>query len=197
MIGKNLFGTVLMLVAAFSALFLVNIWVHPDYTRPNFEILAEMFHSVAYESYSPNGNVQGGATEQAPPAGTIPRGLKPFPYGAGPEEAKRAGSELMNPLPMEAREEEADRGRIVFQKICSPCHGSGGDGDGPVVKRGFPPPPSLKSDNSKAIPDGEMYHIITLGRGNMPPLDVQVERDDRWRAILHIRDIQGRAESKS
>jgi len=38
--------------------------------------------------------------------------------------------------------------------------------------------------------EGQMYHVISLGQGNMASYASQVTRDDRWRAILHIRRLQ-------
>lgn len=38
--------------------------------------------------------------------------------------------------------------------------------------------------------DGQMFHVVTYGFGNMPSYAVQVSREDRWKAILHIRDLQ-------
>jgi hypothetical protein len=38
-----------------------------------------------------------------------------------------------------------------------------------------------------------MFHVITLGRNNMPAHAGQVSVDDRWKVILHIRKLQGSA----
>jgi hypothetical protein len=38
-----------------------------------------------------------------------------------------------------------------------------------------------------------MFHIVTYGQGNMPALAAQVRRDDRWKVILAVRDMQRRA----
>jgi hypothetical protein len=37
-----------------------------------------------------------------------------------------------------------------------------------------------------------MFHVITLGRINMPSHAGQVSADDRWKAIHYIRKLQGR-----
>jgi mono/diheme cytochrome c family protein len=59
-----------------------------------------------------------------------------------------------------------------------------------VTLGGFPPPPSLLSDRSLRMPDGQMFHILTYGQGNMPSIAAQLSEDDRWTAILHVRYLQ-------
>lgn len=41
------------------------------------------------------------------------------------------------------------RGHQRYDIYCSPCHGRAGYGDGVVVQRGFPPPPSFHSHSAK------------------------------------------------
>ncbi len=38
------------------------------------------------------------------------------------------------------------RGQTLFDGICAPCHSRLGDGDGIVVRRGFPNPPTFHQD---------------------------------------------------
>jgi mono/diheme cytochrome c family protein len=97
--------------------------------------------------------------------------------------------ELVNPVPA-ADAAAVERGRAVFASFCAVCHGAGGNGDGPVTRRGVPPPPSLFGENAMGMSDGRMYHIITSGQGNMAAYASQVERLDRWRIIRYIRSLQ-------
>jgi len=39
--------------------------------------------------------------------------------------------------------------------------------------------------------DGQMFHVLTYGQGNMPSLAAQLSVDDRWSVILHMRMLQG------
>ena len=82
------------------------------------------------------------------------------------------------------------RGRKVYETICIVCHGPQGQGDGPIIGR-FPNPPSLQADRARALPDGQVFHIVTRGQGIMPSHGAQVLPDDRWRVILYLRQIQG------
>jgi mono/diheme cytochrome c family protein len=39
--------------------------------------------------------------------------------------------------------------------------------------------------------DGQMFHVLTYGQGNMPAFSSTLSRDDRWSVILHVRLLQG------
>ncbi len=159
-----------------------------DPLQPGREYVKDMIDAVPYESFSPNPVLSQGMTLQSPAPGSLPRGLQPFHYGPGPEEAARAGRELRNPLT--ASKENLERGDKVFHTICFTCHGLAGEGDGPVVPR-FPAPPSLTGAHARGLPDGQIFHIITRGQGLMPSHAAQVRPDDRWKVALYIRQMQG------
>ena len=173
-------------IAIFGAL---NWMIQRNFAQPNLEFLPEMARSVPYDSFSPNPNFRDGKTLQLPVPGTIPRGFLPLHYEATPQDAERAGEELHNPYSREDHEAR-QRGEVVYTNFCLPCHGAAGRGDGPVVFRGFPGPPSLLSDRAIAMKDGQIFHVITYGQRNMPPHAAQISREDRWKAILHIRTLQ-------
>lgn len=153
----------------------------------NREYPTQMGVSPAYRSQSANPILPKGETAQPPVAGTIPRGFMPFHYGTTPEEAKQAGQELTNPF--EKTAENLERGKYIFTNYCAVCHGASGAGDGPIVPK-FPNPPSYKTATSRALADGELFHVITLGRNNMPSRESQVSAADRWKVILYIRQLQ-------
>jgi mono/diheme cytochrome c family protein len=158
-----------------------------DPRTTNLEFVPEMVDAVPFESFSPNPVTRDHKTMLAPPKGSIPRGFRPFHYGAGPAEAARAGREIESPVP--ASPENVARGEKVYRTFCTPCHGAGGLGDGPVVPR-FPAPPSLVAEHARALPDGQLYHVITRGQGLMPPHASQIQPDDRWKAVLYVRSLQ-------
>lgn len=163
-----------------------------DVSKPNFEYSPDMASSVAYEAFTPNPNTPDGKTLMLPAKGSIPRNHVPLHFGPGAEEATRAAAELSNPYP--ASPEAMERGKVAFVRYCSPCHGSGGLGDGPVVQR-FPMPPSLLADHAKGLKDGQLFHIITHGQGLMPAHGPQVAPEDRWKIVHHIRALQNPAQT--
>lgn len=169
------------------ALSLVLAGCDDDPGRTNFEYMPDMVASVAYDAFDPNPNTPDGRTLMKPPAGTVPRGYQPLHYGPGPAEAARAGRELANPLP--DVEPVRARGALAFARWCSPCHGQEGLGDG-LVARKFPRPPALGADHARALPDGQLFHIITFGQGVMPAYGQQVAASDRWKIVRHLRQLQ-------
>jgi len=154
---------------------------------PGWEYMPDMVHSVAYDTFAPNPLNPNRQTLRQPVPGTVPRGHRPFPYGPEPEEAARAARELRNPF-LESPEVLA-RGQDLYRTFCQPCHGAGGAGDGPVTKK-FPPPPAYTSTRVKDLPPGHLYHVISRGKGRMPPYASQISPDDRWRLVAWVQRLQ-------
>ena len=159
--------------------------------QTNYEFIPEMVDSVPYDSFAPNSVTRDGKTLMTPPKGTIPRGFQPTDYGKGPEEAARAGRELTNP--MEPTPANLARGDLLFKRFCTPCHGPGGLGDGPVIPR-FPQPPSLVAAHAMAMPEGRIFHVISRGQSLMPSHASQIRPEDRWRIVLFVRSLQAPAQ---
>lgn len=160
--------------------------------EPNYEWMPwinYMFFSPAAETNTSSKVFKNHLTNQVPPAGTIPRGFTPLHFSADEAGRKLAGEELINPE--KPTPETLERGKVVFQTFCLPCHGTLGAGDGPVSKRGMPGFPIGAADNNAAKwPDGYLFHIVTYGRGAMPSYASQINQEDRWKAILYVRQLQ-------
>jgi mono/diheme cytochrome c family protein len=88
------------------------------------------------------------------------------------------------------------RGRQRFDINCSPCHGRLGDGDGIIVQRGFPHPPSYYSDALRSAANQHFYDVITHGYGVMYSYADRVEPADRWAITAYIRALQASANAK-
>ncbi len=178
-----------------------------DRRQRNFEFLPEMVYDPAYEAHEVNANFADGRTLQSPPDGTIARGHPALRSGdvlltdgttlwEKLGDAERAAWDgLKDPWsgePLDAAAEGAllARGAVVYESYCAVCHGPAGLGDGPVTKRGVPPPQSLQGESARAMSDGQMFRIITHGRANMASYASQVGREDRWKAIRFIRSLQ-------
>jgi len=86
-----------------------------------------------------------------------------------------------------------ERGRERFEIYCAPCHGRFGDGNGVIVQRGFPRPPSYDSDALRNAPSQHFYDVITHGYGVMFSYADRVEPADRWAIAAYIRALQASA----
>jgi mono/diheme cytochrome c family protein len=87
---------------------------------------------------------------------------------------------------------EAER---LYLINCAICHGTNLDGNGPLWKNGDGPypaaPRNLKDDYSKKLADGQMYHVIMYGKGQMGSYASQLKPEERWWVIQYIREKQG------
>ncbi len=181
-------------LAVLLGLIIAAHWAVPsEPTQRNFHFFPDMVDSLAYEAQAPAPLLASGmAVDLRPPEGSVARGYLPLAYDATPEDAARAGTELERPHPADEAK-AVERGGFVYATFCATCHGAGGEGDGPMTQRGVPPPPSLLLPHAVELADGQMYHLITLGQGNMAGYAAQVGRADRWNVISYIRTLQAPA----
>jgi mono/diheme cytochrome c family protein len=82
------------------------------------------------------------------------------------------------------------RGQARYDVYCVPCHSVVGDGDGMVVRRGFPRPPSFHQPRLRDAPDRHLFDVITQGYGVMVPYADRVTPEDRWAIVAYIRALQ-------
>lgn len=82
------------------------------------------------------------------------------------------------------------RGQERFDIYCAPCHGPLGDGDGYIVRRGFPAPPSFHIERLRNAPDRHFVDVLTYGYGLMYPYADRVSPSDRWAIVTYIRALQ-------
>jgi len=92
-------------------------------------------------------------------------------------------------VPLAARA-RLERGRERYDIYCAPCHSPTGDGDGMVVRRGFPRPASFHTDAQRALSDVRIDDAITHGTGAMQPMGGRIGADDRVAIIAYIRALQ-------
>ena len=179
----------LVTVVVLLLLFGLHAAVTPDLSERNVEAFTEMVYSKANESFGLSDVLPGGHNQQALVAGVVAQGALPFRFGEGSDEAARAGRELKNPF---ARDNDvaAEEGRRLFGMYCALCHDPGGNGRGKVVEHGMVPPPSLHALRATGMKDGEMFHILTRGQGNMASYAAQLSPEERWKVILHVRRLQ-------
>lgn len=126
-----------------------------------------------------------GSAVRVPPEGSVPRNFEPYPYEATDFAGAAVG--LTNPLPRTRA--ILARGQKEYNTYCAVCHGNTGLGDGPVTPR-LSAVPSLMTDKIKGWKDGEIFHIVTMGRARMLPFSAQIPAEDRWAIIHYVRLLQ-------
>lgn len=93
-------------------------------------------------------------------------------------------------FPVPVTKELVDRGQERFNIYCIVCHGPTGNGDGMIVRRGFPKPPTYHDDRLRNAPVGHFFDVISNGWGKMNSYAAQVQPADRWAIIAYIRTLQ-------
>lgn len=181
--------TLLLAVVVLGMVVLLQLLLGRSAQHKNYEFLPDMYRSSAPRSQSASPHLPNGSAQQAPVPGTIARGQLPLQFGPSVEDASQAGEELENPYG-QVDPNLVARGREVYQTYCQVCHGADGKGSSPVTRRGFPPPPSLLEEQARTMKDGEMFHIVTFGKKNMPAYGGLIDTRDRWLSISHLRTLQ-------
>ena len=97
---------------------------------------------------------------------------------------------LVARLPVPLSAELLRRGQDRYQVYCAVCHGKTGEGNGEIVRRGYPAPPTYHSDRLRNAPIGHFYDVITSGYGVMYSYASRVESKDRWAIAAYIRALQ-------
>ena len=156
----------------------LNIFARLPKTYSNFEYFPNMARTARYNAFEQNPNFADGMTLRRPVTGTIPRGLPPLTEAS-----------LENPF-LAGDRGALERGAAIFSSFCQPCHGPGGQGDGLVVKHGFPEPPPLTRSQTQRKTDAQLFLVLTNGQNAMPSYSTQISRDDRWEAILFVRSLR-------
>ena len=93
-------------------------------------------------------------------------------------------------FPFPITRQNLERGRERYNIYCSPCHDYTGSGNGLVVQRGFPPPPSYHIDRLVKAPAGHFFDVMTNGFGMMYSYASRVTPEDRWAIVAYIRALQ-------
>ncbi|HWL54537.1 MAG TPA: cytochrome c [Chthoniobacteraceae bacterium] len=128
-----------------------------------------------------------GASARQPPEQTVARGeLDADTFFHQGEVDGRLVASFPGPVTLAVLK----RGRERFDIYCAVCHGRTGEGDGMVVQRGFPAPPSYHQKRLREAPVGYLYGVITRGYGVMYSYADRVTPEDRWAIVAYIRALQ-------
>lgn len=135
-----------------------------------------MIDQDKFEAYEAARLFDDGKAMQSPPPGTVARG--DLAYDAALETRPELSAALLA------------RGRQRYGIFCAPCHGPSGHGDGVVVARGLPAPPSYHIGRLRHVSEAHFVYVITHGWGAMYSYSARVPPEDRWAIAAYIRALQ-------
>ncbi len=158
-----------------------------DASKPNVELMQGMMENPAVKAQEYDESSPGHSGMRVPPEHTVPQGFRPYKC-AGDYECSKG---LKNPLTDKMTDSDMlFTGQKFFETNCAICHGSHGAGDGPIASKLILKAPPLVSDKVKGWTDGEIYHLITEGRGLMGAYASHIPQQYRWQVVNYIRFLQ-------
>jgi mono/diheme cytochrome c family protein len=157
------------------------------------ELMPDMYHSPAYRQQAamvvPKERSADGKEHHVPAllppvAGTVARDFTPYQIAAADLESAR---QLVNPLAPTT--DVLVQGQHGFNIYCATCHGRDGNSANGYVAKHFAGVPSINGPNVASFSDGELYHIVTMGRGRMPAYAAQLLPQQRWAVVHYLRAL--------
>lgn len=147
----------------------------------------EMANQPRHETFEPSTFFPDGLSSRHLVPGTVARNEERAvtPASTGTE----AGEALVT-LPLPVTRQLLERGRERYNVYCSPCHDQVGTGQGMIVRRGYPRPPSFHIPRLRQAPVGHFFLVITDGYGTMPNYGYMLLPEDRWAVAAYIRALQ-------
>ncbi len=206
MLGRNLISAFVIIGAVQM---LVSCKAGKDDT--GLEYAPNMYHSVPYEGlsqitdedagswlsnrangtgeyYNSNPNNPHKMNMREPVAGTVKRSKGGYlPYRIPKDSVLLAGRILSNPL--DSTDAVLSDGKGLFLRFCSHCHGETGQADG-LVGNVFMGVPAYNVGRVKDIPEGEIFHVISMGKGRMGAHGSQLSEEERWKIVRYVQVLQ-------
>lgn len=176
--------------------------------NPPLVYFPDMYFPVAYDPlekavdpYSKHENTlppfvkNDGGTAMSPVDGTVGQNIdgvvevndgKPLAmadYNTGYDASKSITTSPLNP---QNQKKDIERGKLMYDRTCAVCHGTAGDGQGPIVKSGaYQGVPNYKD---REITVGSVHYVLSFGRNAMGSYAGQLQPGDRWRVAMYIMD---------
>lgn len=173
---------------------------------PPLVYFPDMYFPVAYDplmkasdAYSDHENEipafakNNGATGLGPVNGSVARNpegiadeaantpMTPAEYNSGYDTSKAM---VNSPLDPANKAKDVERGKLLFNQTCAACHGSNGDGQGPIVVSGAYS--GVPNYADREITVGSVHYVLTHGRNAMGSYAGQLNAGDRWRVSLYV-----------
>ena len=180
-----------------------------DKDNPGVEYAPNMYHSTPYEPlsqvtdkeigswldsnpddnhgefYNSNPYNPYGMTMRDPVPNTVKRSSY-LPYRI-PKDSLELAALIKNPLA--TTEEVLKEGKDLYTQYCNHCHGEKGMGDG-LVGIAYKGVTAYNSRAVKNRSEGEIFHVITHGKGRMWAHGSQVSIENRWKIVKYVQTLQ-------
>lgn len=181
-------GIIIMASVAFTAC--------RDKRDPGRVYMPDMAYSRAYEAYDQNNFKQGGINYiQHPVEGTVRRGDL-FAYTiANDSNGYKLSVEIKSPIAALDSNQMLEAQRL-YNINCGICHGENLDAQGPLAGKvgGIA---NLTVAQYINQPEGQMYHVVTYGKGNMGSYAAQLDRKQRWMVVQYVKSRQTKGTADS
>ncbi|HSP43070.1 MAG TPA: cytochrome c [Luteolibacter sp.] len=186
------------------------------FSKPPVRIFPDMDEQDKLKAQKPSNFFADGMGDRLPVAQTQPRGFNPEGekvIGGIPEYefggqtgyyytghiGDYYGSGMPEELALDADSaaELIRRGKERFGIYCAICHGASGDGQGITLNYGVPGIANLQlpTFHQETYPDGRLYEVITMGKGQMSGYGYNIPVRDRWAIIAYVRTLQAAKDS--
>jgi mono/diheme cytochrome c family protein len=115
-----------------------------------------------------------------------------------PDEYKITPEDIARKNPVAPSPEGMAEARKMYKYDCAMCHGGRGDGKGELVEsmkltmKDWHDPAALTG-----MTDGEMFYIITKGKGKMPPEGDRQAEKVRWNLVNLVRSFAKNAATQA
>jgi mono/diheme cytochrome c family protein len=180
-----------------------------DKDNPGVEYAPNMYHSTPYEPlsqitdkeigswldsnpddnhgefYNSNPYNPYGMTMRDPVPNTVKRSSY-LPYRI-PKDSLELAAFIKNPLA--STEDVLKEGKVLYTRYCIHCHGEKGMGDG-LVGIAYKGVTAYNSRAVKNKSEGEIFHVITHGKGRMWAHGSQVSIENRWKIVKYVQTLQ-------
>ena len=129
-----------------------------------------------------------GSAMREPVPGTIPiDGLK---EDAAFFTGQTADGQFVATIPVTVDDAVLERGHQRYTIYCQPCHDARGEGKGILFQRGNVPTASFHQENILKYPDGQIFDVITNGKGLMAGYRWPIPPADRWAIVAYVRELE-------
>lgn len=167
--------------------------------RPPLEVFPDMDRQLKLRPQEPNAFFANRVSSQPHPEGAIARSQPiqtaagaVYPFEDAPVNTGRIPGTTnfveLNPMALNAA--LMARGRERYNIHCAPCHSQVADGNGITKKYGMAATANLHDKRIVLMPDGELFHVVSHGKGLMQGYAGQVTVEDRWAMVAYLRALQ-------